>query len=178
MGEFFTQVGNILGIVTILAAAVTLVAWLTQQKWRFRAFGTTAFLVVLTSGVWTLAILPSIVRPKVPGAEKFSIVFDRGANRAVIVVAPTITAAALATTLRQAAVDLRSTGRSLAGGGTFLIQARTVVHPRPGVTRVLYVGALERKAGQAQEQEPAITVDEAALAEARRIADKTAKPVK
>lgn len=173
---FFTQAGNVLGIVTILLAVVTLVSWLTKQPWRFRLFGTTAFMVVLTSGVWTLAIIPAIVRPKVEGAQRFVTVFDRGGGRAVIVVSPTITAEALRTTLRKAALDLGSTGRALGTGSPFKIQARVVVHPKPGVSRIIPVGSYERTVGSSTE--PKIDVDAAALSEARRIAATPVAPAK
>ncbi len=165
---FFTTAGNFLGIFTIFCMVVTLVAWLTKQPWRFRAFGTTAFLVVLTSGVWTLAILPSIVRPRVRGAEPFTPVFDRGGSLSVIVVSAKITAAQLDATLRKATIDLGSTGRSVSSGQRFTILARTVVHPRPGVSRIIELGTLERAADP--KDPPLIRIDEKGLAEAQRLA--------
>ncbi|AGY58442.1 Ycf51 family protein [Gloeobacter kilaueensis] len=172
----FTTAGNILGIVTILCAVATLVSWLTKQPWRFRAFGVTAFLVVLTSGVWTLAILPSIVRQRIPGAEKFSVVFDRGGSRAVIAVAATISLEALEKTLRQAAIDTGSSGRVISDR-TFVLQARTIVHPRPGVSQIIPVGTLERQFGSSN-TEPRIRIDREALARAGAIAAQGKQPVK
>jgi hypothetical protein len=166
----FATAGDWLGKITILCAVVTAVAWLTKQPWRFRAFGVTAFLVVLTSGVWTLAIVPSIVRPKVSGAARYEPVYDRGGDRAVIAVKPDLSPETLEKTMRQALVDLGSPGRSLAD--TFTIQARTVVHPRPGVSRLVAVATLVRNTRDPK-SEPQIRIDRRALAEARAIAERT-----
>lgn len=167
--EFFALAGDWLGKLTIFLAVVTAIAWITKQPWRFRAFGTTAFMVVLTSGVWTLAISPSVVRQKVVGAARYEPVFDRGGNLAVIAVKPDVTPEALEKTMRQALIDLGSPGRSIGSNGVFRIQARTVVHPRPGLSRLLTVATLERNS-RTEKGEPAIRIDTQALTEAREIA--------
>lgn len=164
------------GAFTALCVVVTLFAFVTKQQWRFRAFGITAFMTLLTVGFLTLAILPSPVRERIPGATSYQVVFDRGGNRAVIAVKPTITAEALGATLQQAAVELSSPGRSITGN-SFTIQARTVVHPQPGLTRVLYVGTLERPI-PAEGRKPIIRIDPGALQTAQQIAKQTAEPVK
>jgi hypothetical protein len=166
---FFEQAGIWLGRITIGLMVITAIAWLTKQKWRFRAFGTTAFMVVLTSGVWTLAVVPSIVKPKVSGAARYEPVFDRNGARAVVVVKPTIDRKTLEATLRQAYIDLSSSGRNLKTGDTFTVVARTVVHPRPGVSRLLVLGTAQRTSLE-RGAEPKLSIDETAIAEATRLA--------
>lgn len=170
----FTLITKVLGGITLLAALATLFAWITKQKWRFQAFGTTAFLVVLTVGVATLAIIPSIVHKKVPGAERYVAVFDRGGNRAVITVKPDITPEALDPTLRQALADLNTMGRSV--DGPFKVQARAVVHPQVGVTRLIQVGSIAVD-NKVENSQPVITIDRSALKQAKVIAAQfAAKP--
>ncbi len=170
----FTFIAKVLGGITILAAVATLFAWITKQKWRFQAFGTTAFLVVLFVGVGTLAIIPSIVRKKVPGAERYVAVFDRGGNRAVITVKPDITPEALDPTLHQALADLNTMGRSV--DGPFKVQARVVVHPSVGITRLVQVGSIAVD-NKVEKSKPVVQVDRIALQEAKEMAAQfAAKP--
>jgi Protein of function (DUF2518) len=165
--SLFTLITKVVGGITGLAAVATLFAWITKQKWRFQAFGTTAFLVVLTVGVGTLAIIPSIVHKKVPGAERYVAVFDRGGSRAVITVKPDITPEALDPTLRQALADLNTLGRSV--DGPFKVQARVVVHPRVGVTRLIQVGSIAVD-NKVEKSKPEIVIDRAALEQAKAMA--------
>jgi Protein of function (DUF2518) len=172
--SLFTLIAKVLGGITGLAAVATLVAWITKQKWRFQAFGTTAFLVVLTVGVTTLAIIPSIVHKKVPGAGRYVAVFDRGGNRAVITVKPDITPEALDPTLHQALADLNTMGRSV--DGPFKVQVRVVVHPSIGVTRLIQVGSIAVN-NKIENNKPEIMIDRVALEQAKVMAAQfAAKP--
>jgi hypothetical protein len=72
-------------------------------------------------------------------------VYDNGATQAVISVPPKITESELEATLRQAANDLFSYGRNSIGGEEQLtIRARTLLHPKPGVSAPLYLGQAKR----------------------------------
>ena len=71
---------------------------------RFRLVGITGFMVVLTVGLFGLG-LGLFERTEIPGAVRFSLVYDNGANQAVIAVPATISESALDATLRQAAED-------------------------------------------------------------------------
>jgi len=105
------------------------------------------------------AIIPRGLVPPAgyKAAARYEPVFDRGGNLAVIAVKPDVTPEALEKTMRQALVDLGSPGRSIGSDGVFRILARTVVHPRPGVSRLLTVATLERNSRN-EKGEPAAFV--------------------
>lgn len=170
--SLFTLIAKVLGGTTLLVALATLFAWITKQKWRFQAFGTTSFLVVLTVSAATLAIIPSIVHKKVPGAERYVAVFDRGGSRAVITVKPNITPEALDPTLHQALADLNTMGRSV--DGPFKVQARVVVHPSVGITRLVQVGSIAVD-NKVENSKPVVQVDRTALQAAKVMAAKFAE---
>ncbi|MBC7879729.1 MAG: hypothetical protein H7Y37_00195 [Anaerolineae bacterium] len=172
--SLFTLIAKVLAGTTLLTAIATVFAWITKQKWRFQAFGTTSFLVVLTVGAATLAIIPSIVHKKVPGTGRYVAVFDRGGSRAVITVKPDITPETLDPTLHQALADLNTMGRSV--DGPFKVQARTVVHPSVGVTRLIQVGSIAVD-NKVENSTPVVTIDRTALQEAKAMAAQfAAKP--
>jgi hypothetical protein len=98
---------------------------------RFRLVGVTSFMTVLTVGIFGLG-LGLFTRTEIPGAVRFSLVYDNGANQAVISLPNTVTPEQVEATLKQAASDLFSSGRAGAGGNNqFIISARTLVHPQP-----------------------------------------------
>lgn len=131
------------GLATLFFAALTLLSFLVKWGIRFRLVGVTGFMIVLTSGLFALSLVP-FTRTVIPGAVRFSTVYDSGAAQAVIAVPPTITATELDATLRQAANDLFSPGRLSRGENLLTIRARTVLHPEPGVSQPLYLGQIRR----------------------------------
>jgi hypothetical protein len=145
--------------VTGLLALVTFVAWLRKMNLRFALVGYTAFCLVLTVGCYALTLTP-IMKTSIPGAARFSTVYDRGANQAVIKVDRKITPDQLRLTLEQAALNLGSSGRYSADGSRqFRVRARTVLHPEKGVSVPLYLGEIERTMGRQSEAEPRITIN-------------------
>jgi Protein of function (DUF2518) len=127
-----------LGFATIGLFLFTLVAFWRQWGFRFRFVGITGFVGVLTVGLFGLG-LGLYQRPAVVGALAYQRIFDQAGDQAVITVPATITETQLTATLRQAAADLYSSGRS-SETGVLTIRARTVLHPQPGVSQPLYLG--------------------------------------
>ena len=68
---------------------------------------------MLTAGLFSLSLAP-LSRTVIPGAAQYSLIYDNGATQAVIGVSDQITASELDATLRQAASNLYSAGRSSA----------------------------------------------------------------
>ncbi len=130
------------GILTLLLAALTVLAFVLQWGIRFRLVGATGFMGVLTSGLFALSLVP-IMRTSVPGAVRYTVVYDNGANQAVVAVAPEITETELEATLRQAASDLFSLGR-YGQDNQFVIRARTIIHPSEGLSKPLFLGQVKR----------------------------------
>lgn len=131
------------GIATLAIAALTGLGFLLKWGIRFRMVGATGFMIVLTAGLLTLGFIP-FTRTEIPGAVRFSTIFDSGASQAVIVVPPTITDSQLTATLQQAAGDLFSMGRLSRGEDLLTIRARTILHPEPGVSEPLLLGQVQR----------------------------------
>jgi Protein of function (DUF2518) len=134
-------------------------------KWgfRFRLVGVTSFMGVITVGLFALTLMP-LSQTVVPGAGKFSLVYDTGAANVVIAVPPTQTKTSLEATLKQAAGNLFSTGRAGMGNTQLLIRARTVIHPEAGVSVPLYLGQIQRSLSQRDDSEMKITVFDENLA--------------
>ncbi|MGF1516012.1 MAG: Ycf51 family protein [Elainellaceae cyanobacterium] len=153
------------GILTLVFGAMTALCFLLGWGIRFRLVGATGFMGVLTVGIFALGLVP-FTRTVVPGAVKFSRVYDNGATRAVIAVPPEITEPALEATLKQAAGNLFSPGRlGSAGPGELTIQARTVLHPEPGLTKPLVLGKIERSLSKREDADMAITIYRDRMAE-------------
>lgn len=131
------------GIATLAFGALALLSFLVKWGIRFRLVGVTGFMAVLTGGLFALSLVP-FTRTVIPGAVRFSTVYDSGATQAVIAVPPTITVSELDATLRQAASDLFSPGRLGRRDEKLTIRARTVLHPEPGVSEPLYLGQVRR----------------------------------
>ena len=140
----FLQYSQWSGITTITLAALTILALLFKWGLRFRLVGATGFMLVLTAGLFSLSLVP-LSRTVIPGAARYTLVYDNGSNQAVIATSPDITPTQLEATLRQAASNLYSYGRMGAGGNNSLtIRARTVLHPEPGISTPVYLGKVER----------------------------------
>lgn len=131
------------GLITLLCAVLAILGFILKWGARFQLVGVSGFMAVLTGGLFALSLVP-IMRTVVPGAVKFSVVYDNGATQAVIAVPPTITETELDATLRQAASDLFSYGRLGREHDQLLIRARTLVHPERGVSEPLYLGDVKR----------------------------------
>ena len=151
-----------LGIATLAFAALTVVAFVLNWGIRFRLVGITAFTGVLAGGVFALG-LGLFQRVEIPGAVRYSRVFDDGARQIVIVVAPDITESQLEATLQQAASDLYSPGRGGAGQMPLVIRARTIVHPQPGVSEPIFLGQVQRVSGFANQGDVAIAINQESL---------------
>ncbi|MFO0174264.1 MAG: Ycf51 family protein, partial [Aphanizomenon sp.] len=102
------------------------------------------FMLVLTGGLFSLSLVP-LSRTVIPGAVKYTLVYDNGSNQTVIAIAPQITPTELEATLRQAASNLYSYGRLGSGGNKELtVRARTIIHPEIGLSVPLYLGQVNR----------------------------------
>jgi Protein of function (DUF2518) len=152
-----------LGIAAIAGAVVTVLAFLLQWGIRFRLVGVSSFTAVLAIGVYALS-LSLYQRPVVAGAEKFVRVYDSAGGQAVISVAPNLTPEALEATLRQAALDLYSPGRT-SPDGYMTIRARVLLHPQPGVTQPVYLGAVRRSLRSRETEDLQLQVDAETLAQ-------------
>ncbi|MBV8885751.1 MAG: Ycf51 family protein [Chroococcidiopsidaceae cyanobacterium CP_BM_RX_35] len=155
------------GIATLACAAITVLGFILQWGIRFRLVGVTGFLGVLTGGLFALSLVP-FTRTVIPGAVRFSLVYDTGATQTVIAVSPKITQNELEATLRQAASDLYSYGRLGRDENLLTIRARTIIHPEPGVSQPLYLGQVKRSLDNRNDEQMAIEIYQDKLA---RIAD-------
>ena len=128
-------------------------------KWgfRFRLVGITGFMAVLTTGIFALS-LAIYTRPNVPGALHYSRIFDTASSQVVIVVPPTVTEPQVEATLRQAAIDLYSSGRMSQGEPLLTIRLRTNVHPEPGVSEPLYLGEIQRSLAVREDADATIKI--------------------
>ena len=140
----FLQYTQWSGIATLLFAALTVLAFILKWGLRFRLVGTTGFMLVLTGGLFALSIVP-LSRTVIPGAARYTLVYDNGSTQAVIATSPQITPTQLDATLRQAVSNLFSSGRS----GTrqedkLTVRARTIIHPEPGTSVPVYLGEAKR----------------------------------
>lgn len=151
-----------LGIATLAFAALTVVAFVLNWGIRFRLVGITAFTGVLAGGVFALG-LGLFQRVEIPGAVRYTRVFDDGARQIVIAVAPDITESQLEATLQQAASDLYSPGRGGAGQMPLVIRARTIVHPQPGVSEPIFLGRVQRVSGFDNQGDVAIAINQESL---------------
>jgi Protein of function (DUF2518) len=143
----YTQWSALLGV---FFAVATGVSFLFKWGFRFRLVGATGFMIVLTVGLFALSLVP-ITRARIPGAARFTTVYDSGSNLATIVVSPTITEEQLAATLQQASSDLFSPGRLGRGKEEMIIRARTIVHVKEGLSQPLYLGEARRSIGDGRD---------------------------
>jgi len=140
----FTQITQWSGIFTLFCLLMALLGLIFRWGIRFRLIGITGFMAVLTVGLFGLS-LGLFTRTILPGAVRFAVVYDNGANNAVITVQPTVTPDQIEATLRQAANDLYSYGRIGIGGDNQLtVRVRTLIHPEPGLTKPVYLGEVHR----------------------------------
>ena len=140
----FLQYAQWSGIATIAFAVLAVLAFILKWGIRFRLVGTTGFMIVLTAGLFSLSLVP-LSRTVIPGAAKYTLVYDNGSTQTVIATSPQISPEQLEATLLQAASNLYSYGRlGTRGDNQLTIRARTVIHPEPGVSVPLYLGQIKR----------------------------------
>ena len=143
MIDFFTY-AKWSGIATIVCLIVAIVSFVAGWSFRFRLVGVTGFMGVLTAGIFALG-LSLFPHAAIPGAERYVLIYDTGANQAVVAVSPEIEESAIEPTLIQAVTDLYSYGRTGVGGNNqFTVKLRTVLHPQEGVSQPLFLGEAKR----------------------------------
>lgn len=138
----FLTASKWVGITTLVIAALTVLGFILKWGIRFRLVGVTGFMGVLTAGLFTLGLIP-FTRTTIPGAAKFSLVYDNGGTQVVIAVPPSITTPQLQATMLQAASDLFSYGRQ-GREEQLTIRVRTNIHPETGITKPLFLGQIKR----------------------------------
>lgn len=131
------------GYATLAFAVWAIAAFLFNWGIRYRLVGTTGFMIVLTIGLFGLS-LGLFSRSLVPGSVRYSLVYDNGANLAVVAVKPEVTVDEVKATLLQASNDLYSYGRIGKGSDKFTVRLRTFRHPEVGVSEPLYLGQARR----------------------------------
>ena len=137
---------------TVLLAIVAGLAFALNWGLKFRLVGATGFMGVLTAGLFTLSLVP-FSHQIVPGAARYTVIYDAGGSQAVIAVAPTITPTELEATLQQAAISLYSYGRMAQDDTRLTIRARTIIHPKPGLSQVVYLGTVKRSLSQREDEQ-------------------------
>ena len=126
---------------TIAFFILAIAGFIFKWGFRFRFVGGTGFMGVLTIGLFALS-LGLFSRVDVPNAVKYNLVYDTGANQAVIAVPLDIDQEQLDATLQQAAYDLFSYGRTATDNDSKLtIRARVQVH-QEGFTYPIYIGQI------------------------------------
>lgn len=144
-------------IITLALAALTAIAFFLQWGLRFRLVGVTGFMGVLTVGFFALSVVP-ITRTVIPGAVRYTTVYDSGATQVVIKVAPEISQSELEATLAQAASNLFGPGRLGLPGEPPTIRARTLLHPTDNVSQLVYLGEVQRSQSAQSDQKYAVTL--------------------
>jgi len=152
------------GYFTIFCALLALLGYVLKWGIRFRLVGTTGFMGVLTAGLFALS-LGLYTRPTIPDAVRYSRVFDMGGTNVVISIAPQVNETQLRATLQQASLDLYSPGRLSQGTDKMTIRLRTVLHPKPGVSKLVYLGEVRRSLVSREGDQPEINIFADKLAE-------------
>ena len=162
--EEFLEATKWFGAATLFLAAITLLAFVLGWGIRFRLVGITSFMGVLTGGMFGLSFEP-LTRTVISGAIPYETVYDSGASQIVIKVPDTITELELEATLRQAASNLLKPSRLGIPGQTPIIRARTLIHQEGGVSKLLYLGAVQPVSDSGTDDPLTITLQPNALAE-------------
>lgn len=146
-----------LGLATLGFAGLTILAFVSQWRFRFQLVGVTGFFAVLVVGTFGLS-LGLFQRIAVEGAESYQLVYDTGSNQAVIAVDPAMDETTLEATLQQAAYNLFSPGRFSRESQDMLIRARVLAHPQPGLSEPIYVGEVHRSLSERNDPNMLVTV--------------------
>jgi hypothetical protein len=150
-------------IATLAFGALAGLAFAVGWGFRFRLVGTTGFMAVVTVGLLSLSFIP-ITQTVVPNSTKYTLVYDTGATEVVIAVDPEISQPQLEATLRQAAINLFSSGRLGRGNTQLTVRARTVLHPTEGVSLPLYLGEARRSLSQRDDPNLEVSIFEQNMA--------------
>lgn len=153
----FLQVTQWSAILTGVCALIAVLGFIFKWGIRFRFVGVTGFMIVFTVGMFALSLVP-ITRTTIPGAARFTTVFDSGSTNVVIAVQPPISDETLVATLKQAASDYFSPGRLGRSNEKLTIRARAVLHPEPSVTEPLYLGQVRRSLQVRDDEQMEITL--------------------
>jgi Protein of function (DUF2518) len=145
--------------ILLAVGMATGLAFVFKWGFRYRLVGVTGFMGVMTVGLFSLTLVP-LSQTVIPGAARYSLVYDIGAGNVVVAVAPTLTKTELEATLKQAASNLFSAGRLSQANSQLTIRARTVIHPEDGVSVPLYLGQIQRSLTQRQDTAEQITLFE------------------
>ena len=145
------------GILTAVLAVVTVLAFILKWGFRFRLVGVTSFMAVIAAGIFGLG-LGLFARTEIPGAVRYSLVYDTGGAQTVVAVPSSITDSQLEATMQQVAADLYSPGRSGRGRDYLTIRVRTVIHPEPGVSQPLFLGEVRRSLATRYDDKMAIDI--------------------
>lgn len=140
-------------IATAVSFALMVLAFILGWGIRFRLFGVTSFMVVLTVGIFGLS-LGLFTRTVVPGSVRYTLVYDNANSVAVIAVSPQVTVEEVKATLTQAANDLYAYGRTGGPNDVFTVKARTITHPEQGVSKPVYLGQVKRSLANRQDDPP------------------------
>jgi hypothetical protein len=132
------------GYATLTFLVLTIAAFLFKWGIRYRLVGTTGFMIVLSIGLFGLS-LGLFSHSVVPGAVRYSLVYDNGSNLAVVAVKPDVNLSEIDATLRQASNDLFAYGRIGKGDDRFTVRLRVINHLEPGVSEPLYLGQVRRE---------------------------------
>jgi len=154
----FLRASEWFAIATGVSIVFTILCFIFKWGFRFRFVGISSFMAVLTVGVFSLSLVP-FTRTVVPGSVRYSLVFDNGATHTVIAVPPEITESELEATLKQAAINLFSYGRSAPQGDRLTVLARTIVHPEPQVSEPIYLGKAEQVVDLGSEPNIVVEID-------------------
>ena len=161
------------GIATLVCLVVAIISFVVGWGFRFRLVGVTSFMTVLTLGIFALG-LGLFPHTEIPGAARYALIYDNGANQAVVAVPPNIEKSAIEPTLIQAASDLYSYGRTGTGGNNqFTVKLRTVLHPQEGVSQPLFLGEAKRSLINRDNEDIKIEVFEQNLAKLPRSPDQS-----
>lgn len=126
-----------------VCGVLTLLAFVFKWGLRFNLVGGTGLLGFVTLGLLSLSLFP-LSKPVIPGAIRYSLVYDSSGTQAVIAVPPKITKPQLEATLQQAAINLFTPGRGGRDSDQLTIRARTILHSRQGASQPLYLGQIQR----------------------------------
>lgn len=153
----FTQYTQYCGYATISFFVLTILSFILKWGFRFRLVGVTSFMGVVTASIFALSL--GLFTPvKIEGAVAYHLVYDNGANQAVITVPASITEKEVDATLRQAADDLFSPGRLGLGGDQLMIRMRSIFHLENGISQPLYLGEVKRSLANRQDEKMNVTI--------------------
>lgn len=145
------------GYTTIGFLVLTIIAFMFKWGFRFRLVGVTSFMGVVTGSIFALGV--GLFTPvHIEGAVRYHLVYDNGANQAVITVPATINQQEIDATLRQAAEDLFSPGRLGLGGDQLMIRMRSIFHLENGISQPLYLGEVKRSLANRQDENMSVTI--------------------